>query len=433
MKKNIIIFSLILIILPLCLIFCGCSNSKNQQIIVDGKLPLSVKMVEEIEDMIANGEQLKPNIILKDNNEILKQGKDYNIVYGENKVPGLGTVYVTGCGNYRQTIIVNFNILSNLQEKIDKTSPGETIVLNQNYSGEFHLKGDIKLEILSGVKLIINNNSIISEKATLVNNGSLIINENASLNVQGGSIINNSNLIITGEILDDVITDESSNQKIENNGNLILNGGIFKAYNSFLNNEEKGKIQITFSSDFFVKNLIQLKLFNQAIIQSKITGNKIYLTSEIDLEKETYINFRNNIIDLQGYSLSNGEFYNYGIVIVGNNKNFVDSLMSAQQGSEIWLKDINIIELDNVLTIPENVVVVLYNDLNITTNNENNYIICNGKIIAKNNISLILNVENLIINSKNIYNGNTSLINSSLAGRYDWNDEEEKWEYVPQA
>lgn len=80
--------------------------------------------VQEISDVYYTGKAQKPAISVYDNGRLLKAGKDYTIKYynnidanaggvlkGEEFNPKLPYVAVTGKGNYKETVKINFNIL----------------------------------------------------------------------------------------------------------------------------------------------------------------------------------------------------------------------------------------------------------------------------------------------------------------------------------
>lgn len=80
--------------------------------------------VQEIADIYYTGKAQKPAINVYDENKLLKAGKDYTVKYynninanaggalkGEGFDPDLPYVAITGKGNYKETVKINFNIL----------------------------------------------------------------------------------------------------------------------------------------------------------------------------------------------------------------------------------------------------------------------------------------------------------------------------------
>lgn len=423
MKK--LLYSLIIIvaILPLAFIFSACNGESSAP--QNDRIALSLSMVEEIDDMIYNGETLKPKVVLKHDNKVLVEGKDYNLSYGENVNAGDGVVYITGCGNYRQTIICKFKILSSLQEKLDTLKTGETLVLNQNYTGSFNISNGVTLIIDKNYVLKIDGEIHVEENASIINNGKIIVDQNASIKCDDAQMTNNGQITLSGEIVE-----SSSTKEIVNTGLIIMNGGVLNVPNSFKN---EGEIRITYGSIFYVNNLSQLTSYNNIIKSSNISDNKIILASNIDLEESSFTNYRKTILDFNSFSLNNGTISNYGTLVIRNSKDLVSALASSKSGSSVIVKDIKSIELTEVVTIPSGVNLILASSLSISSNNPSNaYIDCNGAIIGTENISMFLNNAGIIKNAENIYDQNTMLINNVKAGKYIWNSTELKWEYVPQ-
>jgi len=89
----------------------------------DGEMTITA-----VEDQIYTGNAVKPNIVVRDENRILTEGKDYKVTYKNNKkvnavkVIGSGTegdfnsklptIIITGKGDYTKKISMNFNIIA---------------------------------------------------------------------------------------------------------------------------------------------------------------------------------------------------------------------------------------------------------------------------------------------------------------------------------
>lgn len=83
---------------------------------VRGKLTISAKDMETLTadtlpTQLYTGSALKPTPIVRDaaGNE-LKEGRDYTLSYMDNQQPGLGTVIITGKGNYTGTLELTFPV-----------------------------------------------------------------------------------------------------------------------------------------------------------------------------------------------------------------------------------------------------------------------------------------------------------------------------------
>ena len=73
---------------------------------------LSKGSIEPIDEQTENdGQELKPSVVVKDaDGNVLEEGKDYDVSYSDNKVPGTGKVIITGKGDYEGSISGEFVI-----------------------------------------------------------------------------------------------------------------------------------------------------------------------------------------------------------------------------------------------------------------------------------------------------------------------------------
>ena len=96
--------------------------------------------INEIKDVVYNGKKLQPLVEVYDGEKLLKAKKDYKITYhnntnvnsvsaGELLVDTLPYVTITGIGNYKETIQLNFNILPAVIGDGSQT-PATGVVLN---------------------------------------------------------------------------------------------------------------------------------------------------------------------------------------------------------------------------------------------------------------------------------------------------------------
>ncbi len=77
---------------------------------IDGK-PLTVAMVDAIDDCYFNNQAYTPEIKVRDQGVLLLKGYDYEVTYSDNTAVGFGKVHITGCGNYsEEEIVVSFTI-----------------------------------------------------------------------------------------------------------------------------------------------------------------------------------------------------------------------------------------------------------------------------------------------------------------------------------
>ena len=66
--------------------------------------------IEDIASVTYTGSAKKPNVIVKDGETTLVEGKDYTVTYSNNTNAGTATVTITGKGNYTGSVSKNFTI-----------------------------------------------------------------------------------------------------------------------------------------------------------------------------------------------------------------------------------------------------------------------------------------------------------------------------------
>lgn len=88
----------------------GTTNSKPDFSIT----PKSVKDVdvEFVKEWDYTGEEIKPEVKVKDGGKVLVEGTDYTVEYTNNVAPGTATVTVKGIGNYKGLVEKTFTITS---------------------------------------------------------------------------------------------------------------------------------------------------------------------------------------------------------------------------------------------------------------------------------------------------------------------------------
>lgn len=72
---------------------------------------ISVATIDPIPDQAYTGSEIKPAVTVREGTTVLTEGKDYTLSYKDNIEVGTASVYVTGVGEYNDTIIANFNIV----------------------------------------------------------------------------------------------------------------------------------------------------------------------------------------------------------------------------------------------------------------------------------------------------------------------------------
>ena len=97
--------------------------------------------VSAVADQVATGEQIKPSITVMNGNIKLTEGKDYEVIYGDNKEVGEGTVTIKALSsnkNYTGSQTVKFNIVK------------ETPAVGQAMISEVRVSGNTVTPVLSG-------------------------------------------------------------------------------------------------------------------------------------------------------------------------------------------------------------------------------------------------------------------------------------------
>ena len=86
------------------------TNSKSVNFMILSK-EISKVEVNEIEDQKYTGKEIKPNIIVYDGSSKLKENKDYELQFSNNKNIGTATVKIEGKGNYKGSTTKTFKIV----------------------------------------------------------------------------------------------------------------------------------------------------------------------------------------------------------------------------------------------------------------------------------------------------------------------------------
>ena len=86
--------------------------------------------IADIEAKTYTGEELKPELTVKDGETLLKKGTDYDVVYTDNVFPGTATATVTFKGNYTGTAKKTFEIQKATYNK--PTGISQSVVAGQN-------------------------------------------------------------------------------------------------------------------------------------------------------------------------------------------------------------------------------------------------------------------------------------------------------------
>ena len=100
--------------------------------------------VAEIGDQTWTGEEIKPNVVVKNGDAVLVNGTDYTFTYLNNTNAGMATVTITGKGGYDGTKTATFNIVKSLRSGSTSGITFEKIA-NQEWTGE-EIKPDVTVK-----------------------------------------------------------------------------------------------------------------------------------------------------------------------------------------------------------------------------------------------------------------------------------------------
>ena len=109
------------------------SKESNADLLYTLAKKIEKTTVAGIKDLEYTGKELTQDITVKDGNETLVNGTDYEVSYANNTKPGKATVTITGKGNYAGTITKTF-IIRPTQVKSVKVKSQETNSVTINWS-----------------------------------------------------------------------------------------------------------------------------------------------------------------------------------------------------------------------------------------------------------------------------------------------------------
>ena len=221
------------------------------------------------------GSSIKPSIVIKDGNTLLKANQNYTVTYSNNKKVGTAIIKINGIGNYPFNLVKTFKIVPK------NVSNLEVIVNDRIYNGNEILNkpvvknGDTVLTEGVDYKLTYKNNRNVGT-ATVIVEG---IGNYTGTNTKYFQITPNN--IEQLNINVDLNKKEYAGKKIEPEvtiPKLTLNVDFEVKYE---NNINLGTASITVNGK---GNYVGSKTFKFKIVQKKISKTNI----EVDLNSKTY-------------------------------------------------------------------------------------------------------------------------------------------------
>lgn len=138
------------------------------------KKDISKLAINEIPDQTYTGEEIKPEVTIKDGNTQLVKDKDYTVSYSDNIKIGEAKVTIMGIGNYTGTVIKTFNIKDVEQKDIANLKISS--VESQTYTG---------IKITPDVEIMDGNNKLIKDTDYLLKYSNNINVGKAKISIQG--------------------------------------------------------------------------------------------------------------------------------------------------------------------------------------------------------------------------------------------------------
>ncbi|MGN0276277.1 MAG: hypothetical protein ACI4CZ_03700 [Hominisplanchenecus sp.] len=95
----------------------GTGNYKGSILVSYQVLPADLAVeaeVEELQKQTYTGYEITPEVVVKHGDQILTEGKDYQLSFRDNRNPGKGVVLISGIGNYKGTLEKSFVIEDDL-------------------------------------------------------------------------------------------------------------------------------------------------------------------------------------------------------------------------------------------------------------------------------------------------------------------------------
>ena len=203
--------------------------------------------VDEIASQIYTGEEIKPEVTVRDGDVLLVEGTDYNVTYADNKNVGTATVTITGIGNYSESVTKAFTIVAR-----NIFAEGVTVdeIAEQTYTGA-ELKPEVTVR--DGDKLLAKGTDYDVIYADNKNVGMATVTitgiGNYSGSVTTGFEITARNISETGLTVDEIASQTYTGEEIRpevtvrDGDKLLMEGTDYKV--TYANNKNVGTATVT--------------------------------------------------------------------------------------------------------------------------------------------------------------------------------------------
>ena len=255
---------------------------------VDTKKDISTLTINDLNDQLYTGREIKPEIIIKDGNYKLVENKDYTVSYTNNIKIGKANVIIIGIGNYKGKVEKTFNIREQNEPKENIENFSIEKVKNQTYLGSqitpkvMIKKENVQLQENTDYELKYKDNINVG-KATIIITG--IGDYTGTQNVNFEIVAKDINETEIQDIPDQKYTgDEISPELVVLNASIKLVEG--KDYISkYKNNINKGEAEVEIIGKGNYTGTVTKK-FN--IIDDKAQKKSIEDLEITDIETKTY-------------------------------------------------------------------------------------------------------------------------------------------------
>ena len=130
----------------------------------DNRISIELVNVSKIEDQFYTGKAIEPELTLSYNDKILMKDNDYTLSFFNNTKVGVGEIIVTGKGEYKGSLSIDFNIIE--QKKVDHKQDNKNTEVSKKISVEKAELSLIEDQIYTGkaitphIELVYNDKTL---------------------------------------------------------------------------------------------------------------------------------------------------------------------------------------------------------------------------------------------------------------------------------
>ena len=174
------------------------------------KTDISKLTISSIKDQTYTGQEIRPQVTIKDGSKTLSENKDYTLIFMNNVKPGEAKVKITGIGDYTGDVIKTFNIKeANTKKDINQLNISN--IPDQTYMG---IKLNPDVEIKDGSNTLVNDKDYSLTYKNNVNVGKASITIKGIGNYTGTKTVNFN---ITAKTISGIKINDIPDQKYTGN------------------------------------------------------------------------------------------------------------------------------------------------------------------------------------------------------------------------